>query len=546
MRYIIKLFCLILKIIEEIIMKLIPQFCHEDDSNVHLPKLCEHMDRFIGADDVTIMQGTPFDPLEGVIAVDEYDRIIPFTVSPSELENPCEVGVHKFVYMTENYLDERNVTVVQAPAPTFDGLTNITVGLDESFGTLQGVTATDAHGNAVAVTCVEGSSYTATQVGQQTLHYTATDACGNVGTAERIITVEAGHFEGLTDASVNQGLGFDLRQGVTAYTYSGSQTSFSTDPDAIEACELGEQTVTYTAMGIEPTDRTITVLPIADPTISGVSDPIEVKPSEEFDPLSGVTATDGNGIDITADVTVQVVTYRTVIYNDGTLIINEMSIDTDANITKHGVAKHIYEPLNADGTNYVWTNEPNDLWHEETDEYVYDTITRVEIGSHIRPTSIAYWFYRLRHCIEMDLTNLDTSRCTNMNYAFAYVGYSVYTRDAVPLLDLSMFDTSKVTTMEYMFNHLYGGKVIDISSWEVASTVSTFDLFSYCNLTETIYASNEFEIPATVSYGFFSDCFNLVGGSGTAWADHLEDGNTSKFARIDGGSSAPGYFTAKA
>lgn len=286
-------------------MKLIPQFCHEDDSNVHLPRLCEHMDRFIGADDVTIMQGTPFDPLEGVIAVDEYGRIIPFTVSPSELENPCEVGVHKFVYMTENYLDERNVTVVQASAPTFEGLTNITVGLDESFGTLQGVTATDAHGNSVAVTCVEGSSYTATQVGQQTLHYTATDACGNVGTAERIITVEAGHFEGLTDASVNQGLGFDLRQGVTAYTYSGSQTEFSTDPDAIEACELGEQTVTYTAMGVEPTDRTITVLPIADPTISGVSEPIEVKPSEEFDPLSGVTATDGNGIDITANITVR-------------------------------------------------------------------------------------------------------------------------------------------------------------------------------------------------------------------------------------------------
>ena len=106
MRYIIKLFCVILKIIEEIIMKLIPQFCHED-GDVHLPRLCEHMDRFIGADDVTIVQGTPFDPLEGVIAVDEYGRVIPFTVSPSELENPCEVGVHKFVYMTENYLDER-------------------------------------------------------------------------------------------------------------------------------------------------------------------------------------------------------------------------------------------------------------------------------------------------------------------------------------------------------------------------------------------------------------------------------------------------------
>lgn len=587
MRYIIKLFCLILKIIEEIIMKLIPQFCHEDDSNVHLPRLCEHMDRFIGADDVTIMQGTPFDPLEGVIAVDEYGRIIPFTVSPSELENPCEVGVHKFVYMTENYLDERNVTVIQAPAPTFEGLTNITVGLDESFGTLQGVTATDAHGNSVAVTCVEGSSYIATQVGQQTLHYTASDACGNVGTAERIITVEAGHFEGLTDASVNQGLGFDLRQGVTAYTYSGTQTEFSTDPDAIEACELGEQTVTYTAMGIVPTDRTITVLPIANPTISGVSEPIEVKPSEEFDPLSGVTATDGNGIDITADVTVRQLTYRTVLYRDGTFIINEKDIDQASNEALHGgTATNVYPPFDPNGATdvdkYIFAGR-NRPWEGQR-----EAVLSVEIGSPISPTSTAYWFSAFNACTSMDLTMLDTSRVTAMNEMFNQCSYitsfnishfdtsnvtdmSYMFNNCVHLtsLDLSNFDTSKVANMNHMFSYTTELVTINLTSFDTSNVtnfesmfeendalvtldLSSFDTSNVINMSRmflsataltTIYASQAFVVQQVQnSTDMFVYDNRLVGGLGTRYSSSFTDKTRAK---IDGGSSDPGYFTQK-
>lgn len=569
-------------------MKLIPQFCHED-GDVHLPRLCEHMDRFIGADDVTIMQGTPFDPLEGVIAVDEYGRIIPFTVSPSELENPCEVGVHKFVYMTENYLDERNVTVVQASAPTFDSLTNITVGLDESFGTLQGVTATDAHGNSVAVTCVEGSSYIATEVGQQTLHYTATDACGNVGTAERIITVEAGHFEGIQDASVNQGLGFDLEDGVTAYTYSGSQTTFSVDPSEIEACELGEQTVTYTAMGVEPVDRTITVLPIADPTISGVSEPIEVRPSEEFDPLSGVTAVDGNGNDITADVTVRMMNYRTVLYTDGTFIINEKETDIASNVALHGEATNVYIPFDPNEHPYVFASAAARPWHNES-----SLIKNVEIGTAIEPTSTKYWFTNTAldsidltnlkptrftdasymfsgyRGTKLDLSTLDTSNVTNMTRMFANISniselnisnldtHNVTTMEgmfvnfyplAFTVLDLSSFDTSNLQNCSDMFSSAYYLTEIDLSSFDTSNVTNMWGMFNNCQRLTTIYASASF-VTDGVSQRMSTDMFanntgihRLVGGAGTAWSSSNPTDKT--YARIDNPPDAPGYFTQK-
>ena len=351
------------------------------------------------------------------------------------------------------------------------------------------------------------------------------------------------YFKGITDASTPQGVGFDLLQGVTAHDEYGQQIPFTVSPSEVVACQLGVQTFTYEAEGVTKT-RNITVTPIANPTISGVpSTPLTVEVGETFDPLSGVTAVDGNGNTIT--VTAQLLTYRTVIYADGTLIINERSDDIASNVTKHGTASHVYDAMKSDGSNYVWTSEPSVYWHES--QTVKDSITAVEIGSVIKPTSTAYWFYRLDNCVEVDMTNLDTSRVTSMKYMFAYVGYGVSTKDAVPYLDLTMFDTSNVTDMSYMFNHLYGAKVIDVSTWDTSALVNTTHLFGYCNLTETIYASSQFVVPNTAEYGFFLDCHELVGGSGTAYADVDPSlASNSTYARIDNPPTAPGYFTVKA
>lgn len=499
-RYLIKLLCKLLKIIEEIIMKLIPKFCGK--KSLFFPSICEHMDRFIGADDVTLIQGADFDPLADVIAVDEDGHILPFTVKPTEIADTCQVGTYTFLYMTESFVHERIVTIVQASAPTFSGLTSVTTGYMENFDTLQGVTATDAHGESVTVTCLEGSSVLCETLGDVTLHYTAEDACGNVGTAERVITVEAGHFEGLADASVNQGLGFDLEDGVTAYTYSGSQTTFSVDPSEIDACELGEQEVTYTAQGLLPETRTITVLPIANPTISGIDDPIEVEPSEEFDPLDGVTATDGNGNDISADVTVREMTYRTVLYNDGTFIINEKETDYEANTALHNGVANTYAAFDPNGSTdaqrYKFDYEAWRPWHNQR-----TSVKSVEVGSYIKPTSIKYWFSGMNKCESMDVSMLDARSVTDASEAFR--SCSMLTS-----LDLSMWQTTALTNMSSMFNGCTALASLNVSNFNTSKVTDMSNTFTYCRtLTSLDVSSFNTSVVATMKR-MFSNCSALT------------------------------------
>lgn len=285
-----RLICKILKWIEEIIMKLTMQI----DTEVHLPSFCDDVGYFVGADNVTIVQGDSFNPTEGVYATDGRCGRLPYDVSPSSIDT-CEVGTHILKYSTVEFYKNRKVTVTQASAPIISGMSAITVEVGETVNTLNGVTAADAHGNTVAVTCLEGSTVTYNVRGTYTLHYTAEDSCGNIGTAERIVTILAGSFSGVADASVNQGIGFNLTDGVVATDYQGNTIPFTVTPSTFAPCQLGEQTFIYSAQGVESVTRTITVNAIADPTISGIDTTIEVGVGEEFDPLQGVTAVDGNG-----------------------------------------------------------------------------------------------------------------------------------------------------------------------------------------------------------------------------------------------------------
>lgn len=120
------------------------------------------------------------------------------------------------------------------------------------------------------------------------------DICGKGAPNFPSFCKKPAYFKGITDASTPQGVGFDLLQGVTAYDEYGQQIPFTVSPSEVEACQLGVQTFTYEAEGVTKT-RNITVTQIANPTISGISEAIEVKIYHQFDPLEGVTAVDGNG-----------------------------------------------------------------------------------------------------------------------------------------------------------------------------------------------------------------------------------------------------------
>lgn len=189
-------------------------------------------------------------------------------------------------------------------APTIEGIDDVEINEGESFDPMAGVTAKDSEGNDIDVT-VEGEVDTETP-GTYTLTYTATDSEGRTVTETRKVTVKALSapvISGADNVSVKQGVGIDLKDGVTA-TLDGEEIEYTVEPSEIDKCELGEIEITYAATGNGKTTtvtRKVTVTAISNPTINGL-DELTVEVGEEFDPLEGVTAKDGNGNDVEVEV----------------------------------------------------------------------------------------------------------------------------------------------------------------------------------------------------------------------------------------------------
>ena len=134
----------------------------------------------------------------------------------------------------------------------------------------------------------------------------------------------------------------------------------------------------------------------------------------------------------------------------------------------------------------------------------------------------------------LDVSNFDTSNVTNM--------YGMFFGSKVTALDLNSFDTSKVTNMTQMFD---GSQVtiLDLSSFDTSNVTNMSYMFQRANNLNTIYVSNKFNIDkVTQDSNMFYNCTNLVGGAGTKYGSTKID---KTYARIDGGTSSPGYFTAK-
>ena len=132
----------------------------------------------------------------------------------------------------------------------------------------------------------------------------------------------------------------------------------------------------------------------------------------------------------------------------------------------------------------------------------------------------------------IDVSNFNTHNVTNM--------YGMFNNSQATTLDVSNFDTSNVTNMEYMF---YNTKVteLDLSSFDTSKVTNISNMFRNASNLKTIYVSNKFNTDKVTSstYMFLSST-NLVGGSGTKYNSSYVD---KTYARIDGGTSNPGYFT---
>lgn len=352
----------------------------------------------------------------------------------------------------------------------------------------------------------------------------------------------------------------------------------------------------------------------------------------------------GNVTEVTREVEAVQITYRTVLYTDGTFIINEKSTNQAANEALHGAATNVYAPFNPNGSTdrdkYIFSSESFRPWNSQR-----TSVTSVEIGEEISPPSMAYWFYMFNNCTSMDLSNIDTSDTTSMSNTFAYcsilpsidvssfdtgnvtgVKYMFVNCRSLTTLDLSNFDTSKVTLfgsmfngcsaltsvnvssfdtssatdMSFMFNDCSALTTLDTSNFNMSNVTTATQMFTNCsaltsislanantssitNLKQafygcsactqidlsgilstalledvyylfyncrelvTVFASNGFDVTHIAGYDKYASLFyntlKLVGGAGTTW--NSSNASNTAYAKIDGGTADPGYFTLK-
>ena len=132
----------------------------------------------------------------------------------------------------------------------------------------------------------------------------------------------------------------------------------------------------------------------------------------------------------------------------------------------------------------------------------------------------------------LDVSDFNTSNVTTMSGMF-------YNSQATTL-DVSNFNTSKVTSMGYMFSGSQA-TTLDVSNFDTSKVTNMNDMFYGSTNLKTIYVSDKFNTGnVTNSSGMFTGSTNLVGGKGTKYNSSYVD---KTYARIDGGTSNPGYFT---
>ena len=143
-------------------------------------------------------------------------------------------------------------------------------------------------------------------------------------------------------------------------------------------------------------------------------------------------------------------------------------------------------------------------------------------------------FYECASLTSLDVSGFNTSNATD-------IGWMFYGCSALKSIDVSNFNTAKVTNMKSMFCYDSALTSLNLSSFNTSNVTDMPWMFYDCNALNTIYASNNFSTAkVTSSQYMFTNCTSLVGGMGTKYNENYTD---KTYARIDGGTAAPGYFT---
>ena len=137
------------------------------------------------------------------------------------------------------------------------------------------------------------------------------------------------------------------------------------------------------------------------------------------------------------------------------------------------------------------------------------------------------------------LTSLDVSGFKTDKVMYMYEMFDGCS--GLTSLDVSGFKTDNVTNMQGMFSWCSGLTSLDLSYFCTISVTSMQRMFLGCGNLQKITVSNGWLTQqVTNSNSMFAGCSKIVGGQGTTYDIAHTD---VAYARIDGGTEAPGYMT---
>ncbi len=126
------------------------------------------------------------------------------------------------------------------------------------------------------------------------------------------------------------------------------------------------------------------------------------------------------------------------------------------------------------------------LWLDPTDKtaYYYAEPEKVYLNTDSSRMFFSYYYgQNLRNILELELSNFDTSRVTNMNDIF-------HGMSSLTSLNLSNFDTSKVTNMSHMFEDISNLATLNLSNFDTSRVTSMRFMFTAMFNLTTLNVSN--------------------------------------------------------
>ena len=112
------------------------------------------------------------------------------------------------------------------------------------------------------------------------------------------------------------------------------------------------------------------------------------------------------------------------------------------------------------------------MWIDPTEKmaYYYTESEKIYLNKNSSKMFEGDWRQYIRYISDIDLSNFDTSRVTDMSSMFKGM-------NQIEVLNLSNFDTSKVTNMSSMFEGMYGFTSLDVSNFDTSNVIDMSSMF---------------------------------------------------------------------